>query len=255
MTIVTCGQTPTGGLYACSNVSTPLYAAGTSYSPPAVASIESDGVFAGTRGNDVVIIQGANFGFDVSKVNLVQYRGLKAKAGTVNGTAATLDSNFNIYNATNCSIYTPHKALQCYTVAGAGTGLQWSVIVDGQVSVNPTYRYLPPVIYTLSGNGSVNASTLGGDVVVINGTNFGPYNPNYTLQVTYGPTGIEFIAVNCRVTINHTQITYVPLFVCVWPTSVKICASLLTRLLRTVPQTLSAVTSTWRPTLDPCLCR
>jgi hypothetical protein len=69
------------------------------------------------------------------------------------------------------------------------------------------YRYLPPVIHNLTGPGVYNASTRGGQVVVISGLNFGPYDPRYSLQVTYGKSGVEFTAQNCSVTHDHVEIT------------------------------------------------
>ncbi len=43
----------------CSSQSSAVARVGTGYAPPAVASIESDGVFSATSGNEVVIIRGA----------------------------------------------------------------------------------------------------------------------------------------------------------------------------------------------------
>ncbi len=66
-----------------------------------------------------------------------------------------------MFNATNCTLLELHKSLQCLTVAGAGGELRWSVVVDGQASVNPTYRYREPVIFNMTGPGTVEASTKG----------------------------------------------------------------------------------------------
>ena len=72
----------------------------------------------------------------------MQYRGLRSKAAVGdNSSSAEADSNFNIFNASNCSIETPHKVLRCYTIAGAGGGLKWRVVVDEQDSVNPSYVF------------------------------------------------------------------------------------------------------------------
>ncbi len=69
ITVSVCAQPTVGGpLLACRNQTSDVFPVGTSYGAPAVASVESDGVFSGTPGGEEVLIKGANFGFDIAKV-------------------------------------------------------------------------------------------------------------------------------------------------------------------------------------------
>ena len=109
------------------------------------------------------------------------------------------------YNAVGCTVSTPHTALTCTTVAGAGGGLDWKVTVDGQDSRNPTTNYRIPEIYTItykaSGLAVTAASVNGGEVLLLNGAFFGPQNYNVSKgsliqKVTYGAVGSEFVLSN-----------------------------------------------------------
>ena len=68
------------------------------------------------------------------------------------------------YSAYMCNITTSHTAITCYTVPGAGAGLLWTIVIDGQVSRVSTTDYAPPVITGFSGPGATNANTDGGQV-------------------------------------------------------------------------------------------
>ena len=81
----------------------------------------------------------------------------------------------------------------------------WLVTIDGQQSIAPTTAYLPPLITGFSGAGAVNASTDGGELVVISGQYFS--TQQFLGTVTYGLGGAQFVARNCSVTVPHTQIT------------------------------------------------
>ena len=50
------------------------------------------------------------------------------------------------FHATRCEVYKDHILIRCNTSDGAGTSLGWRVVVDGQMSVQPTTSYAPPVI-------------------------------------------------------------------------------------------------------------
>ncbi|RYY32008.1 hypothetical protein EON62_05930, partial [archaeon] len=94
--------------------------------------------------------------------------------------------------------------MQCFTTVGAGTGLTWSLVVDGQRSVAPFTAYGPPVVNNFYGAGAQDASTDGGQEVFINGSYFSV--DQFLGAVTYGPTGREFMARNCSLSTNHTVI-------------------------------------------------
>jgi hypothetical protein len=91
--------------------------------------------------------------------------------------------------------------LACMVGPGVGAGLLWAVAVEGQASAVfpvPT-AYRPPVISSVTGPGSALASTAGGEQVVILGSGFGPVDANAITNVTYGKTGVEFVAQACFV--------------------------------------------------------
>jgi hypothetical protein len=168
----------------------------TAYSPPIVAIYGGRGNdyfapgahLADTTGGEPVYITGSNFGPIGSPIDSVTYG--------VDG---------NDFTAANCGFSIAHTQLLCNTTVGAGSGLKWLVTIDGQISTVPSTDYAPPVITSITGAGSVNASTDGGDVVILTGNYF---SINTWLEkVTYGPKGTEFTARNCTVTRAHSEIT------------------------------------------------
>jgi hypothetical protein len=68
-----------------------------------------------------------------------------------------------------CHVVTDHVAINCSTVPGAGAGHAWVVSVAEQESTAATTAYGLPVVQSLSGPGSVNASTYGNQAVTITG--------------------------------------------------------------------------------------
>ena len=165
-----------------------------SYAPPTISSFSGVGAQGGsTKGNELVYVSGRNFGATYDTIEMVYY-------SEFNGT---------IFDVTdNCTMSTPHRVLSCYTATGAGSRLSWSVIVDSQLSVSPMTSYGPPVISSLSGDGVVNASVNGDELVIITGQNFGPpnamtlYGRHFLEGVTYGKSGSEYRAANCVVNSN-----------------------------------------------------
>jgi len=168
----------------------------TAYAPPIVAIYGGRGNdyfapgahLADTVGGEPVFITGANFGPVGSPIDSVTYG--------VDG---------NDFTAVNCGFSIAHTQLLCNTTVGAGSGLKWLVKIDGQISTVPSTDYAPPVITSVSGSGSVNASTDGGDIVILTGSYFSINK--FLEKVTYGPKGTEFTARNCTVTRAHSEIT------------------------------------------------
>jgi hypothetical protein len=124
-----------------------------------------------------------------------------------------------------CDVTAPGIRVRCVSPPGAGTGLLMSLSVDGMISppfANGTLSYLPPSINELhavdgegvSGDG---VPTMGGGVVVISGSNFGPaeLGPLSLGDVTYSPAALSvalggsvvFPAQDCAITRSHTELT------------------------------------------------
>lgn len=87
----------------------------------------------------------------------------------ING--ATYGVNGTELSSPGCALTIPHTQIVCNTTVGAGSGLVWFVTIDGQRSVSPSTNYGPPIISGFGG-AAANASTNGGEVILINGTYF-----------------------------------------------------------------------------------
>jgi hypothetical protein len=183
------------------------YDADSSYGVPVVFSYEGIGASASeTHGGSVVIIEGQNFGSAAdNQIDRVQY---ESPDGT-------------IFDATSrCRITVDHEQMTCYTVAGAGSSLRWQIIIATQESDFPTTTYADPIIYGFrSTNAAMNGNSAGGEKIVIVGSNFGPklfdkrdgkgdVAATFLNTVTYGgSSGTKYTAVDCVVTVDHTEIT------------------------------------------------
>ncbi|KAA0147327.1 hypothetical protein FNF31_07613 [Cafeteria roenbergensis] len=119
-------------------------------------------------------------------------------------TARMLDMPTNYHPPVDCSVVTAHTLIQCTTDVGAGEDLTWSITVDEQASVSPTTDYHPPEITGFAGPAAADASTNGGQEIVIQGNYFSV--GKYLQSVTYGPTGSEFAAHGCHVSVPHKEI-------------------------------------------------
>ena len=208
---------------------TPLFTSGNiSYAPPVVAGFSGPGAAgADTRGglaladvaDQTVVISGVGFG-PLGSPLAVSYS-TTLRDGPV-GTA--------VFTAVNCSQdgQAPQTTLLCTTAEGAGKALAWAVVVDGQVSVQPTTDYAPPFIATITGagagGGAVDAANpLGGDALILSGLDFGP---SFVLnssaagaagagpaastllrRVSYGPTGVQHVLNSSQYALlSHTAI-------------------------------------------------
>lgn len=171
-----------------------VFRADTSYAAPVIVSFTGVGSReAKTVGRELVVIEGRQFGPSGSRwIDSVTYG----------------EDGKEFKTSASCAVTVAHREVQCLTTEGAGRGLKWEIVVDRQVSVAPTTYYDVPTISAVTGPGAKDASTDGGDVVVIHGNNFGPPHTTFLESVTYGPTGKEYAAVGCAVLDNtqHTQI-------------------------------------------------
>ena len=85
--------------------------------------------------------------------------------------------------------------MTCDAVAGVGTAHRWTVVVNGLSSTPSvaTTSYRQPLVTTVSGPGANNANTDGGQVVLVNGREFGPLSSSVAgiydnlIVVQYGP--------------------------------------------------------------------
>jgi len=160
----------------------------TNYAPPVIAFYTGPGShLALTQGNEIVNITGLNYG----PVGTVISQG--------DVTYGLVDPDFN---ATDCFVSVPHTQICCKTAVGAGAGLVFNVVIDGQLNTAPTIDYGPPIIDSITG--MTDASTDGGDIVTITGSFFS--TQKWLDSVTYGRSGTEFIAANCTLTVNHAEI-------------------------------------------------
>ena len=108
----------------------------------------------------------------------------------------------------SCVVSIAHTLLRCVAGEGSGAGLVWAVNAGGQYSNvlrNVSTSYSPPSIQQYSGEG-ITADTTGDQGVNISGVNFGPIGTPINL-ITYGSTGSEFRAKNCRLVVPHIMIS------------------------------------------------
>ena len=123
------------------------------------------------------------------------------------------------------------KTVLCTPAAGVGSGHRWTLYVGGVPAVegvgrakavqfetpvgyrSPPTAYSPPSISAISIVGKSTFSTLGGDAVVLTGTNFGPLDVQNVVSATYRNNALgdfalgPFTARDCAVTVAHTEIT------------------------------------------------
>ena len=101
---------------------------------------------------------------------------------------------------------------QCTTSPGVGSHLIWRVSIAGRVSEPMTVSasgYLAPRITAASHTllpTTGKPSTGVGEVITVNGTNFGPSNGEFAAQVIASGSYGTIRGVSCAVTIPHTQV-------------------------------------------------
>ena len=151
----------------------PVLHAGTGYAPPVILQYFDEGsADAFTRGDQPVRIEGKNFGpMSENAIDLVVYGGIEDEDEFV---------------ATGCRVSVDHTEVMCTTGPGAGRELSWTIMIAGQNSSMATTSYHPPEISAFMGPGSVDASSDGGQKVVIRGRYFGP-------GVEDGSSGVHFL--------------------------------------------------------------
>ena len=107
-----------------------------------------------------------------------------------------------------CNMSTPHYGLTCNVPPGGGANLAWTVIVHGQVNVQPTTSYAPPLATGIQMPPGISAlATTGGQNVTLVGQDFGI--PGLLQSISYGPsTGSEFV-VNSWTWLSNNAVSFI----------------------------------------------
>jgi len=144
-----------------------------------------------TEGGEVMTIIGTDLGPTEIPPELFEaaYGSILTEDDPVTGRKA----GQNEFLASNCRVVVPHAQAECLVVPGAGDSHTWRLFVDGSESTTPKSSFAPPEIESMSGRGAMDASTLGEELVYINGLNFGENDVDLQ-SVTYGETGSEYTA-------------------------------------------------------------
>ena len=186
----------------------------TNYARPTVALYTGDGSNrASTSGGQIVRIMGRNFGpaSETDSIDKVEYFKESFRTDPVTGKDVAVPTPK--FDATStCTVIKDHEEVECKTVPGVGKDLRWVVTIRGQESEAATTNYAPPVILKITGPGAEDANTEGGQLVIIEGENFGPSpvlgveppGGEYLERVTYGWQGTEYIADKCVVKTHKT---------------------------------------------------
>ena len=181
----------------------------------AIASTRLD-----TRGGNLVVITGNNFGESVDINLVVATYGVESNVSatsTATGSASTTLSQ-STFTATNCTVTVAHTEITCTTVEGVGANHSWQFQVGNQLadtsSEKVTTSYRPPEVSDWASTSQAlakNLSTEGGEALYIEGDYFGPAgsSPSVTVSALYvnpslrGLGGSSFTARNCSVAISH----------------------------------------------------
>ena len=186
---------------------------GGAYGRPTVSTVTTlDGALiysANTKGKELVLISGTNFG------PIASWNPVSATFGLPLKSPGSQDQQFD---AIGCNVTRAHTEITCQTSPGAGSKHQWNIQVAGMTSVLAETSYGAPTITGIAAKETpggtsiaVNAlSSRGGQEIVLTGTNFGPPSKSatYLKSVTYGATGTEYVCSN-PIVVTHNNITCV----------------------------------------------
>ena len=114
------------------------------------------------------------------------------------------------FSAKNCTVTRAQLAIECETAPGFGNSLYWRVSLSGRVSeplLVETSGYWAPQVAAVSHS---LLPTTGkppvGEIITLNGTNFGPTFDEYPPQVMLSGAYGTLDGISCTITIPHTQI-------------------------------------------------
>ena len=173
----------------------------TSYSAPTITAVNNARNMP-TNGGIIVTVTGSSFGpIGGTSVVELQY-----------GTQAEFQAE-RWHVASSCVVKISHTSFQCSTVEATGISLQWRLSVSGQMSslhtdtssghapANVTSVVLLSGTKTTTAEDLNNLDTLGGQILELNGENFGA-NDLSQLSVSYG----NFLIPSCFVVARHSRI-------------------------------------------------
>ena len=191
------------------------------YKEPTISNLESSIGSLATTGGTVVTLTGDNFG-PIGVRDNDQFISVTYVAANL----SVFDSSELGYArkvATSCNVSVSHTAIECIAAEGVGADLVFTAVVGFQTSPASAARigYTAPAITGLQGGAGVDLSkllTLGGEVIMVTGTDFGPLSPNpcaadstcNEVSMAYGLTSSPLVgatAQNCTVTVSHTEMT------------------------------------------------
>ena len=191
---------------------TPLGASSTppnsAFAPPAPQSAANDVAFATT--GSTIVIQASNVGYTAARVaaGAVQVA-ITATFGPVTGTEYTLGSCTMAGAA--AGVANGVQNVTCSVPAGAGSN--YMVVLTSKFASAPSARlfsFMPPVISSVAGASTM--PTLGGAVLTVTGTGFGPAampgGSSIYARLNYGLPGLEstYLTGNCIVVTQQTVI-------------------------------------------------
>lgn len=187
------------------------------YKPPAITAVAAPPM--DTAGADAaldnIVITGAQFGPSNHTDIIVEF-GIDLSTPDITG--------YPVYRAVRCrsSHRNPYREIVCSSsgVQGVGVGLFIRVTVGdapSPISLD-SIRYREPVITGIRGAGADNATTTGGEELIILGEQFGPLTTITAAGTPYGPlqpifkygragrNPLPYVADICRVVVPHKRI-------------------------------------------------
>lgn len=179
-----------------------------------ISSVDTLGTAYSTAGGDQICFNGTNMGWtatnpkagDVTQVFTAQY-----SSAVGFGSSTTKDA------PGQCTREVANTRVCCTT--GEGIGRQYwrikatitetasgKVLSDDIAQAGTLMLYAPPVDLTI--HDAAALPTVGGARFTIKGKNFGPVGALDDIEdsyVTYGPSGVEFRALRCNITVAHVE--------------------------------------------------
>jgi hypothetical protein len=181
-----------------------------SYDAPTITSLQNHTNLK-TVGNELVILNGANFGptatyaqlNDANDVGITKiiYKSFENDIANLN------------FTASKCNVTINNTEMQCWSSSGVGKKFKWKVVLqdlESDYSDNEETKYTNAIIDNIQT--PINQGIKPGEVttVTITGSNFGPklseYGFDWPVTATYGQNVIDYNAANCTVTESHTTI-------------------------------------------------